>query len=193
MMLDTASETAAIHDHPNPAQRVDQMPRCVMAMLQGVYLIREKTSPPVEHSGDFWYWKLTPYGLTLMQALVRASDGGFSYAETFMQPDPDAIPQLVLLNQINSALCVACKEPDARPDWAAILTYSPYLCARGVIMDVARFQHEIDTVIARLREGYYDRSGNRAYHRATAIRRNHHKLYTIKQDTDSCLLHSSDH
>lgn len=167
MMLDTVSETAAIRDYPNLSRRVDEMPRCVMAMLHSVYLIREKTSPPVEHGGDFWYWKLTPYGLTLMRALVRASYGGFSYAETFMQADLDAIPQLVLLHQINSALRVACKVDGAHPDWAAILTYNPYLNKRGVMVDVARFQHEIDLVIARLREGYYDLSGNRAYHRAT--------------------------
>jgi hypothetical protein len=133
-------------------------------MLHNVYLCREKTTPPVQHRGDFWYWKLTAYGLALMRALVRASAAGFSYTETFMEPEAESIPQLVLLGQVNAVVRAQLANAAALTDWASILDHSPYLHERAVQIDTALFQREIDRLIGRILQDSYDPSGSRHYH-----------------------------
>ncbi len=157
-------ESAATHDNrPECAETGAHAPHVVTAMLQNVYLFREKTAPPVEHRGDFWYWKLTPYGLDLMRALVRASAAGFSYFETFMEPDSDKVPQLILLNYLNALICLRLTHPSPQPNWSVNFNCSPYLRDQGIVIDTNAFQTELDRLIARIRRGRYDPAGNRVY------------------------------
>ena len=139
----------------------------VTPMLHNVYLDRHKTTPPVEHRGDFWYWKLTLYGLHLMRAVVRASYDGFSYTETIMEPEPDTRSQLVFLYQLNSAIhaTIAGTPP---LQWAAMLDSNPYLHDRQVIIDIPTFEREIDHLVARITGGYYDAFGHKIYYPAHA-------------------------
>lgn len=157
-------EPVSIHDHRVVCAETDpQVPCVVTAMLQNVYLYREKTTPPVEHRGDFWYWKLTPYGLDLMRVLVRASAAGFPYAETFMEPDPEAVPQLALLGRLNVLISAHLTHTVPLPDWAASLDHSAYLRDQKVVIDATVFQRELDGLIAQIRRGCYDLAGNRVY------------------------------
>ena len=162
--MGTAFDKTTIRSNSDiSAELTCHTPRFVTAMLQNVYLLREKTAPPVEHGGDFWYWKLTAYGLDLMRALVRASDAGFSYAETFMEPNPDTIPQLVLIGQVNAIIQSQIGNTGTQPEWAAILDHNPYLHDRRVIVDSTIFQREIDRLVGQIRQGHYDLSGSRTY------------------------------
>lgn len=162
MVLDRTLDWVTDTSDPDAATSW-QVPGVVVAMLHNVYLCREKTTPPVEHRGDFWFWKLTAYGLTLMLALVRASSDGFSYAETFVEPEPETIPQLVLLTQINDLIHSQLTNTALHLDWEAILDDSPYLQHKDVTIDTPTFQREVDYLMVQIRQGRYDLSGNRTY------------------------------
>lgn len=142
-----------------------QVPAHVTAMLQNVHLIRSRTAPPVEHSGDFWYWMLTPFGLTLMRILVRASRDGFSYAETFMQPDTSEIPQLVLLDTIAAAMQDQLTDSLCEPDWVHILDSSPFLNEQHILVDPTAFHRQMDRLMIQVTQAGYDVAGNRIYTR----------------------------
>lgn len=130
-------------------------------MLKNVHLCREHTTPPIQQSGEFWYWKLTAYGLDLMHVLTRASMGGFSYCETFMEPEPDSIPQLVLLHQLNAVIHCCLSNVAFSPDWTTLLNCSQYLREKGITLDDTVFQREINCLIWRVHQGRYCRNGNR--------------------------------
>jgi hypothetical protein len=163
----------AIYHAPDPdtsfdtreadAQAEWQAPPYIMAMLHNVYLCREKMTPPLEHGGDFWHWRLTAYGLDLMCTLVRASVDGFTYAETFMEPEPEDHPQLAFMNQVNAAIRMLLMDDSARPDWAAVLDFSPYLRDQHITFDTADLWQKIDYLIVRIKRGDYDRIGSRIY------------------------------
>ncbi|MBZ0301685.1 MAG: hypothetical protein K8J31_18200, partial [Anaerolineae bacterium] len=112
----------------------------------------------------FWYWRLTPYGLAWMRLLVRCSIGGFSYFETFLEPDPGAIPQLVLLAELNAALTAEFSGHRDPIDWAAILDRSPYLHAQHASIDPAAFGQAIETLKVRIQTGCFEMSGVRSLH-----------------------------
>lgn len=153
-----------IHDDENfCAETAWQIPRFVTVMLQNVCLCDEKTTPPIEYTGDFWYWKLTSYGLDLMRALVRASVDGFSYFETFMEPELEVIPQLVLLDQLNAVIHSRLTDPYNLLDWGTIFEHSQYLRDKSVTVNTGVFECEVDCLIARIRQGRYDPSGNSIY------------------------------
>jgi hypothetical protein len=157
-------DPVAVHNQGDiDAETVGEAPRFVTAMLQNVYLYREKTTPPVEHRGDFWYWKLTPYGLALMHALVRASVDRFSYFETFTEPDLDAIPQLVFLGKVNAVIEAWLTNTSDLPDCTTILNRSQYLHEKRIVVDPATFQREIHRLIEQIRQGCYDAAGDRVY------------------------------
>jgi hypothetical protein len=65
MVLDRTLDQVTDASYPNDPTSW-QAPGVVTAMLHNVCLCREKTTPPVEHRGDFRCWKLTAYGLALM-------------------------------------------------------------------------------------------------------------------------------
>lgn len=140
-----------------------QVPAYVAAMLQNVHLIRSRTAPPVEHSGDFWYWMLTPFGLTIMRILVRASLDAFSYAETFMQPDRSEIPQLVLLETITTAMQDQLTDSILQPDWVRILVSSQFLHEQHVLIDPAAFHRQMDHLTVQVKLACYDMAGYRIY------------------------------
>lgn len=168
-MVTTFDLTAIRSNNDVSAELNRYAPQVVTAMLQNVYLRREKTAPPVEHGGDFWFWKLTAYGLALMRALVRASGTGFSYAETFMEPDLDAIPQLVLMDQINTTIQSQITHIATSTDWATILDHSPFLYEKRIVVDPMIFQHEVDRLVEQVRQGHYDLSGSRQYYPALQV------------------------
>lgn len=163
MRLHGDLEPATIHDRENAVESDWQVPRFVEAMLQNVHLYREKTTPPLEHRGDFWYWKLTAYGLALMRVLVRASENGFSYSVVFWEDEPDVVPQLAFLGQLNAAIHAQLTDERVRPDWAAVLAGSPYLRDVAAIIDTALFRRRIDHMTTQIRLGRYDPSGSRVY------------------------------
>lgn len=137
-----------------------QVPAYLAAALQNVYLCRAHTCPPVRHEGEFWHWYLTPYGLTLMRLLTRASARGFAYRETFLEPDPQTVPQLVLLADLNQAVAERLSGP---VDWDALLRRSVFLQERRIAIDTDMFARDIRQLIVSLESGVYDLAGNYTY------------------------------
>lgn len=140
------------------------VPACVAAALKDVRLLPEHTEPPVQHTGEFWHWKLTPYGLDLMRTLTRASAGGFAYQETFLEPEQSAIPQLVLLDRLNSAIHMQLADPNSETDWAALLEDQPFLRERGIEIDPTLLANEIERLTQRILQNAYAETGSRHYH-----------------------------
>jgi hypothetical protein len=139
------------------------VPRYVAAALKNVHLIVEKTTPPVQHAGEFWYWRLTPYGRDLMRMLVHASASGFAYAETFVQPEDSEIPQLTLLANLNHGIQAQMEHPAAPFAWTAVFEHSDFLQAQGVQIDLTVFQPELGRMIEQIRQDFYDAAGWRIY------------------------------
>ena len=144
----------------HPTQDETQVPQVVMAMLKNVHLYFVNVTQAVEQDGDFWYWKLSLYGLDLMRLLVNSSAVGFSYAETFTEPDIEQIPQLLMLEEINEEIHHLLVHPDYPVDWDAVLRCD-YLHDKTI--DVGQFERGIARLIVRIQDTYYISSGNRVY------------------------------
>jgi hypothetical protein len=80
-----------------------------------------------------------------------------------MEPEPEAIPQLVLLTQINDQIRSQLTNTASHPGWAAIFNDSLYLQHKEVTVDTATFQGEIDHLIVQIKQELYHLSGNRVY------------------------------
>lgn len=139
----------------------EETPQLLRLMLQNVYLNPEKTCPPLEQSGEFWYWLLSYYALELMRALLRSSSAAFSYPVTFMETEPEMIPQIVLLRQLNLGIHNQLKGKDCRETWTSILNSSPYLRVKAVSIDAVVFQDEIGKLVQRVQQGVFEQSGDR--------------------------------
>ena len=160
MIVDAVAETAPRSGGSVADVESNVVPYYVVAMLRNVRLCVEKTTPPLEHEGDFWCWKLTAYGRAMMRALVRTSESGFSFAETFMQPDPKLSPQLVCLQQFNELMQTSLSASLPLADMKRFLDDSPYLHEQQVATNLEAFQHEIERLTRQIREGLYDPAGN---------------------------------
>lgn len=156
--LDTTTDYKKISDTAGCRQALPY----VAAMLRNVHLSYDDKSHVLKQEGDFWYWKLTYYGLDLMRLLVWTANNAFSYAETFEEPELENIPQLMLLAQLNNKIDLQLTHP-SEPRWGAILDDSPYLHDKDVVIDLELFQFGIEDLIERIQQSSYSYSGNKVY------------------------------
>lgn len=135
----------------------------VAPMLRNVHLSYDDKSHVLKQEGDFWYWKLTYYGLDLMRLLVWTANKPFSYAETFEEAELENIPQLMLLAQLNNNIDIQLTHDISEPQWGAILDDSLYLHDKDIMIDLELFQFGIEDFVKRIQQGRYSYSGNRVY------------------------------
>ena len=140
----------------------------VAPMLRNVHLSYDEKSHVLRQEGDFWYWKLTYYGLDLMRLLVWTANNPFSYAETFEEAELEYIPQLMLLAQLNNKIDIQLTHDISEPQWDAILDDSLYLHDKDIVIDLELFQFAIEELVKRIHQGRYSYTGNRTYLPRTA-------------------------
>lgn len=164
-MVQSATFDFPIHhqDRTTNITADDYLPAFVVAMLRNVHLSYDDQSHELSPEGEFWFWKLSSYGLDLMRLLVRTSNRAFSYAATFTEMEIENVPQLMLLSQLNSEIRIKLIRPMSESKWAPILDCHSYLHDQGIVIELELFQTEMEKFIMRIRQGRYSPSGSRVY------------------------------
>lgn len=130
-------------------------PPVLNVMLQNVRLNLEKHQPPLEQIGDFWFWKLSNFGLDLMLALSKSAKSAFSFVDSFLEKDPVNMLEFKLLDKMSRNL-------ETNFDWDMLFLSDTFLQSRNIQIDVQSFKSEMVKIIKRMEYGIYDDLGNRS-------------------------------